>query len=176
MNQIITELNVFEGDSEGIMPTRSSLNYKQIINDPIEYKSGNIALNGTTPNKIYINNVNFINLMGTRTFTILLNEKVVLYTKQFSFMNLEETINLVLVPRYVGPTNVKYNCGFLKSIDSDSPIYCLNVDVEFDSILEDLIIEQRLMPDDMLFTVLGRDIIKNQYDSVLNALIIDDSD
>jgi len=138
MNQIITELNIFEGDSEGILPIRNSLNYKQIINDPIEYKSGNIVLDSDTLNRKYMNNINFINLLGSKTFTILINEKTVMYTKQFSFMNLEETINLMLMSRCIGLTTVKYNCGFLKS-NSNSPAYCLADGVEFNSILQDLL-------------------------------------
>ena len=139
MNQIITELNIFEGDSEGIVPIQSSLNYKQIINDPIEYKSGTIILNSETANKKYMNNINFINLMGTKNFTILINEKIVMHTKQFSFMNLEETINLMILAKCIGLTRVKYNCGFLKSIESKSPAYCLQEGVEFNTILQDLL-------------------------------------
>jgi len=174
MNQIITELNVFEGDSEGLFPLQTVMNYRQIVNDPIEYKSGKIVLDGSNPNKIYIKDVNFITLMADKVFTILIHDKVVFYTKQFSFMNLDETVNIILIPRYIGKTNIKYNCGYTNTLSSDSPIYCLNIDAEFDTVLEDLIVEQRLLPDDMLFKILGRNIIKNQYDEILGSLIIDE--
>lgn len=185
MNQIITEFNVFEGDSEGMTSLNNSLSYKNIINDPIEYRSGLFVLTAEEystrpeykpPNKLILDNINFINILGSRIFTIVINDKIAIYTKQFSFMNLEEIIKLIIVPRYVGQTTLKYNYGYLKSSSVDSPIYSLEADIKYDEVLEDLIITQRAIPDINLFRILSKDLnyIPPYYDSILETLISDD--
>jgi hypothetical protein len=185
LNQIITEFNVFEGDSEGMSPLNNSLSYKSIINEPIEYRAGTVTLiaeeyssspDYKTPNKLILENINFINLIGNRVFTLVIDERIAIYTKQFSFMNLEETIKLIMVPRFVGSTIVKYNYGYLKSTTIDSPIYSLTADIRYDEILEELIIGQRIVPDASLLRILSKDLnfIPPYYDSILETLISDD--
>jgi hypothetical protein len=185
LNQIITEFNVFEGDSEGMSSLNNSLSYKNIINDPIEYRSGVFVLTAEeyssnseykVPNKLILDNINFINILGSKVFTIVVNDKIAIYTKQFSFMNLEEIIKLIIVPRYIGQTTVKYNYGYLKSASIDSPIYSLEADIKYDEVLEDLIISQRAIPDTNLFRILSKDLnfIPPYYDSILETLISDD--
>jgi hypothetical protein len=141
LRQIITVIDVFEGDTDGMSPLHNLLNYKNIINDPYDCKFGTINLikesyDSTTyslPNKLVLNDINFINIFGSKIFTIIIDSKVVIHTQNFNFLNLEDAINLVLVPKTIGVTAVKYNCGFLKST-INPPIYCLSDDIEYDSI------------------------------------------
>lgn len=171
MKQVITELNISEGNTEGVMPLLNVLNHKLIINDPIETRVGIVELNGDNPNKILINKVNFINLISNRLFTLIVNSKMIVYTKQFSFMNDIDTIDLILIPRYTGITQVKYNCGFIKDIEEDdSSFYCVSDNIEYDSVLEDLIVEDVVLPDDILYQILGRDLGITNYDRLLKSL------
>jgi len=159
MNQIITELNIFEGESEGMEPLKNSLNYRHIINDPIEYKVGTIILNGDIPNKFIMNDINFINLMASRIFTIIINQNIILFTKQFSFMNEDETINLILIPRFTDKTNIKYSCGFINSINNETPVFYSPDYIDSDKTIDEIIVEKRIFPDDILYTILGKNLI-----------------
>jgi len=173
MRQIISELNVFEGDTESDNPLQKSLTTKTIINNPFEHKSGNIVLDGDIFNSFDINNVNYIHLIGNSIFSVVLDSKAVLFTRYFSLMNTETTFSIRLFPRYFGQTNIKYTTGFTNNGSGDSPIQVIGVDSihDFDEELHNVLIE--LLEVDPITTQLGNNINNHSYDTILEDIIVE---
>lgn len=172
MKQIISELHVFEGQTESNAPLKRSMENKTIINNPLEHKSGNFVLDGDIFNSFTINNINYIHLIGNSKFSIVLDSKVVLFTRQFTFMNTETTLNIRLFPSYFGKTDVKYTTGFTGVGTTDSPVEIIGDDGshDFDEELRNMLVE--MLEIDPILNQYSDD-QSHQYDSILEDIIVD---
>ena len=96
MNQLVEELRLFTIDNKQLSNKRDSLTYKLILDEPLYHNSGSMNIKGDSSSFYELLNVNYIYLTSNDEFNILINDKVVLNTQQYIYVNKYRNINVAV--------------------------------------------------------------------------------
>jgi len=112
LKQLLADIKYFINDNlnTGSSPEISLL-HRSIINNPSAHVSGNVTLNSDTFKSFDLGSFNYIFLVSDKRFSIVIDEKLALYTSQFSYINPRAMMSAKIFPYIVGETPVKYLHG-----------------------------------------------------------------
>lgn len=178
MRQVIADIKFFLGDNEDRSPLQNSLVYKSIINNPVNHHSGIVVLDGAAFNKFEMKQINYLFVVAPAEFAVVIDNKMAMYTHQFTFTNPSAAIDIVLFPHKYGKVPVRYLYGTMKYGDTETALNMTDEEmsaIEYDETLEDLVYDST-PGDDAFSTRIIQDFGDCEYgfswDSVLEDLII----
>ncbi len=142
MRQVIADIKFFLGDNADKTPLQNSLVFKSIINNPKNHHAGLFVLDGKEFNRLTLDKINYIFVIAPKPFAIVIDDKVALYTTQFTYMNPHGSIDAVLFPHSYGQVPVRYLYGTMAFGDCETAMNLTDEEcnaIEYDTVLEDLI-------------------------------------
>jgi hypothetical protein len=98
MKQLHNFINFKYLDTSNLTPNQDILNYREVINNPTSYDSGDIILSDSTT-IIQLYDINFIYLYSNDPFSLTISSfgsSLELETKSFSYNNPVSTIDIIL--------------------------------------------------------------------------------
>ncbi len=143
MRQVLSDIRCFIGDSAQRDTIAEALVFKSVINNPQSAHSGVIVIDGETFTTLKMDKVNYAIIVSKHPFSLVLNEKVVLYTRHFSFANVHTVMNLSIYPRLRSQVEVRYLYGYVETGATESPVQIPEgcCQEEYDEILRNLVID-----------------------------------
>jgi len=149
MDTLISDLKFFMANRKNLNPISNMMSCKHILNNPKTVTNGSFILDGSEFNSLVIPKSNFIFLNADANFSILIEDKIVMFTDQFIFNSQETTINCKLYPRLKRIVKVEYIYGLVDYGSDFSPVRFLpNIsDSNYDSLLRDMLLKPTLPRD-----------------------------
>ena len=183
MRQVISDLRFFIGESAKLDPLNEALIYRGIINNPKSAHSGVVVVDGINFTKFEMQQANYAFLIAKYPFTLVLDQKVIMYTSQFAIANKNTTVNLAVYPRLRYKIELRYLYGFIEpggAVDENGntasaielPEGCC--EEEYDAYLKNLIVdpgECDFFPEMAEFVDDPRCCNKCTYDKILEDMI-----
>ncbi len=143
MKQLVSDIKFFMNDNLNTYQSPEiGLIHRSIINNPAAHQSGNILLHSENFKRFDLGTFNYIFIVADKRFSIVIDDKLALYTSQFSYINPRALLTAVIFPYVAGETTVKYLFGKFQTGDVESgstaPGDCDN-DMSFDAQIDALI-------------------------------------
>lgn len=143
MRQVLSDIRCFIGDSAQRDTIAEALIFKSVINNPDSAHSGVVVIDGEAFTNFKMEKVNYAIAVSKHPFSLVLDEKVVLYTRHFSFANVHTVMNLSIYPRLRSEVEVRYLYGYVNHGATESAIQVPEgcCQEEYDELLKNLIID-----------------------------------
>jgi len=156
MNQLIGELKLFTIDNKQINLRKDALIYKTILDEPFYHNSGNLNLYGDSSSFYELKNINYIYLVSNENFNILINDKVVLNTQQFNYVNRYRNINIAIQCKPLTKQVVEFCYGNLELGDESEGLQLINQKpacaAKWDRVLKNIVLTiDKDNPDPLIF-------------------------
>lgn len=144
MKQLVTDIKFLVNDNLDIInPPEKSLIHRSIINNPTNHSSGNISLNSTTFKEYDFGKFNYIFIVATNRIAIVLDDKLAIFTSQFTYVNKHGLLSAKIFPHVHGDTSVKFVMGNFSngnveagsSASAQECIDSLNFDAQVDALI-----------------------------------------
>lgn len=145
MNQLVADIKfMFNNNIDSMNMPERSLIHRSIINNPTNHAAGEVLLHSDNFKKFELNEFNYVFIVADRRFSIVLDDKIALYTSQFSYINPRGLLKATIYPFAYGETKVKYLFGSFLDGDVESgttsPQDCddaLDFDPQIDALIYD---------------------------------------
>lgn len=144
MRQILSDLRCFINDnSPSGETTQIPLFFKTVLDNPQTNYSGSAIIDGVAFNSLTFTKVNFAFIVSRQPFSLVLDNKIVMYTTQFSFANVHTVMDLMIYPRLRTKVKVEYLYGYVDHGAEESTVQLPDTGCaqEYDEILQNLIID-----------------------------------
>ena len=182
MNQLIADIKfLFNDNIDTVNAPDKSLIHRSIINNPTNHAAGEVLLNSDTFKKFVLNPFNYIFIVANRRFSIVLDDKIALYSSQFSYINPRGLLSASIYPFAYGETKVKYMYGNFTDGDVETGTTAsqdCNDGMDFDSQIDALIYDDSPCGNPLTSSVIddlsGMCDFDFTWDEALQKLIIDD--
>lgn len=142
MKQLVSDIKFLLNDNLNHSMPETSLIHRDIINNPAAHSAGNILLHSDNFKRFELGEFNYVFLVANKRFSIVIDDKLALYTSQFSYINPRALIEAKIFPYTTGETHVKYLYGRFQTGDVEdgttSPGDCSN-EMDFDPQIDALI-------------------------------------
>jgi len=143
LKQLVSDIKFFLNDNlDTHSAPETSLIHRSIINNPAAHNSGNIGLHSDNFKSYDLGAFNYVFIVADKRFSIVIDEKLALYTSQFSYINPRALLTAKIFPYTPGETKVKFLYGVFQTGDvedgSTSPEDC-GKDMDFDAQIDSLI-------------------------------------
>ncbi len=181
LKQLVSDIKFFFNDNlDTSKSPETSLIHRAIINNPKAHQSGHTVIDSENFTSFDLGAFNYIFITGDKRFTILLDERIALYTSQFSYINPRGKLTAKIFPHIRGETNIKYLFGSFAlgdvesataSGDSHDP---LNFDVAIDSLIYDTQPCENPMTASVMSEMTDLCDLDFTWDEALQQLILDD--
>jgi len=144
LKQLVADIKYFMNDNiNSSQAPEIGLIHRSIINNPVSHQSGNILLHSENFKRYDLGQFNYIHLVADKRISIVLDDKIALYTSHFSYINPRALLSAVIFPYVTGETTVKYLFGKFKTgnieAGTTAPGECndMDFDVQIDSLIYD---------------------------------------
>lgn|GEM_PF-5744077 len=143
MKQLVSDIKFLLNDNLNTYKSpETSLLHRSIINNPAAHNAGNITLHSEDFKDYDLGSFNYVFIVADKRFSIVIDEKLALYTSQFSYINPRALLSAKIFPYTNGETIVKFLYGRFQTGDVENgttaPGDCGN-DMEFDTQIDSLI-------------------------------------
>jgi len=144
LKQLVSDIRFFMNDNLNTSQSPEiGLIHRSIINNPSTHQTGNILLNSDNFKRFDLGSFNYIFIVADKRISIVIDDKLALYTSQFSYINPRALLSAVIFPYVAGETTVKYLFGRFQTGDvetgstSSEETNDLNFDVQIDALIYD---------------------------------------
>lgn len=182
MKQLVSDIKFLLNDNLDVHNApETSLIHRSIINNPAAHSAGTVGLNSETFKSFDLGMFNYVFLVADNRFSIVIDEKIALYTSQFSYINPRGLLSAKIFPYIKGETKVKYIFGVFATGDVEqgmtSPDDCSD-DIEFDPQIDALVYDTNPCGNPLTSSVVdelsGLCELDFTWDEALQKLILDD--
>lgn len=172
MKQLIGDLKVSIIDNQQMSSKRDSLFYKTILDNPLYHNSGSLDLLGQSDNFYELKQVNYLYLFSDVTFNLLINDKVVLNTQHFVYVNQSRYIDVAVQCQPISHSEVQFTYGRLHLGDESAAVNTISKIKEpakWDRVLKNIILTlDKTNPDPLIFPKISKLCINNINNPNLN--------
>lgn len=144
MDQIIETIQISKYNTTGTESKQNLIDKKYTLDDPTFENYGRIQVPCGDANSFFeLKDVNFVYLFSTCPFNLLINNLVIINTRQFSFINPNKTITVSISNDNDYNLEIEYCYGLLKCGDQDAAIKTVSssMGVKWDRVLKNVVIE-----------------------------------
>ena len=157
MKQLVGELKLSVIDSSQLSSRRDALYYKTILDNPLYYNSGTLDLLGDSSSFYELKQVNYVYLLSKTNFNLLINNKVVLNTQHFMYVNQYRYLDIAVQCQPINHYEVEFTYGRLHLGDESSGMNVLDQDkckqpAKWDRVLKNIVLTlDANSPDPLIF-------------------------